>query len=152
MWFFGVQYLLRFFPLSRQTDILALRLFGSRNLLQHCFPMKHWFNEICGVIILNVLLLTTTCTKKCVMEWSGRCCRHSSLHSGKSETTAGSIQQQQEFILQTKPAQNQHKSNRHTQPNIHSECRLQRKQTVQSNRSSKQPNQQNLCFLGPLQL
>ena len=34
-----------------------------------------------------------------------RCCRHSASHSGKWETTAGNVQQQQEFILQTKPAQ-----------------------------------------------
>ena len=64
--------------------------------------------------------------------WSGRCCRHSALHLGKWETTAGSIQQQQEFILQTKPAQNRHESNWHTKPNIHSASEPQEsKQTLQ---------------------
>ena len=34
-------------------------------------------------------------SNKNVMEWSGRCCRH----IGKRETTAGSVQQQQDFIF-----------------------------------------------------
>ena len=48
---------------------------------------------------------------------------------------------------------NQHEDNGHTQPNIHSERGPRRKQvngTIES--FIQQPNQQNLCFLGPLQL
>ena len=84
-----------------------------------------------------------------VIEGSGRCCRHSALHSGKWETTAGSVQQQQDFILQTKPAQMQQT---HTAKHIVSAGCKESKQTEQLNCSSKQPNQQNLCFLGLLQL
>ena len=63
-----------------------------------------------------------------VVWWSGRCCRHSASHSGKCETKAGSEQQQQEFIMRTKPAHNQHESNRHTQQNKNSVRGPQRKQ------------------------
>ena len=52
-----------------------------------------------------------------------------------NETSAGSVQQQQEFILQTKPAQNQHEDNGHTY--TVSAGRRESKQTTQSNRSSK---------------
>ena len=34
-----------------------------------------------------------------VMEWSGSCCRYPTSHSGKRETTAGNVQQQQDFYF-----------------------------------------------------
>ena len=60
---------------------------------------------------------------------------------------------QQEFILQTKPAQKQHTpTDTHSQTYTVSAGRKESKHTVQSNRSSEQTDTQNLCFLGPLQL
>ena len=41
------------------------------------------------------------------------------------------------FILQTKPAQNQHEYNRHTQPNIHSEQRKQANSAIELFKSAK---------------
>ena len=84
------------------------------------------------------------------MEWSGRCCRHSASHSVKWEATAGSVQQLKDFISQTRTSAN--RTNTRSQTYTVSADRKENKQTVQWSRSCKQPNQPNLCFLGPLQL
>ena len=48
---------------------------------------------------------------------------------------------------------NEHEDKRHTQPDIHSQRGPQRKQANGTAiRFSKQPSQQNLCFVDPLQL
>ena len=67
--------------------------------------LKGWSSLHCMVHHTIVYACTEPSLDLLVMEWSGRCCRHSASHSGKSEITAGSIQQQWDFIRQTKPAQ-----------------------------------------------
>ena len=86
---------------------------------------------------------------KYVMEWSGRCCRHSASHSGKWETTAGSVQQLQDFFFFFFCRPNQHKTSMNatdtrSQTYTVRAGRKESKQTVQSNLSSTQPNQLNL--------
>ena len=85
-----------------------------------------------------------------VMEWSGSCCRYPTSHLGKWETTAGNVQQQQDFYFADQTSTNT--TDTRSQTYTVSAGRRESKQTVQSIRSSKQPNQQNLCFLGSLQL
>ena len=63
---------------------------------------------------------------------------------------AGSVQQQQVFIF-AEPASTK-KTDTYSQTYTVSAGRKESMQTVQSIGSSKQPNEQNLCFLGPLQL
>ena len=82
----------------------------------------------------------------CVVEWSGGCCMHSSLHSGKRETTAGSVQQQQDFIFEDQPAWRQRT---HSQTYTVSAGRRKSKQKVQSIRSLN--NQiSNICVSSAL--
>ena len=82
-----------------------------------------------------------------VMEWSGSCCRYPTSHSGKWETTAGNVQQQQDFYFADLTSTNT--PDTRSQTYIVSAGRRGSKQTVQSIRSSKQPNQQ-ICVSSAL--
>ena len=71
-------------------------------------------------------------------------------HTEANETTADSVQQQQDFYSADQTCMNT--MDTCSQTYIESMGRKESKQMVQSIRSSKQRNQQNLCFLSPLQL
>ena len=100
-----------------------------------CRTHKHTHSVNYGLWLLHSGLCKQFVKKKAiiniiVVEWSGRSGVAGTQHhtQAKERPQQAAYSSNKNFILQTKPAQNQHECNRHTQPNIHCERRPQRKQ------------------------
>ena len=143
------------YPFSGLRENLAASI-SSPSLLDGSYPpdrRKHWFSFDTQLSLMSprpILshILVTASGNPCVMEWCLSVALRQMRNHSRQRTAAT------RFCF-CRP--NQHKSSTNT-TDIHSQTytvstiRKESKHTVQSSISSKQPNQQNLCFLGPLQL